>query len=392
MESKLFMVIAGEASGDLLAAELVRAIQQSSEARAAPFPPRFFGAGGLGMTDGGVDVVVDLTQHAVIGLSDVLKKYAYFSSVFDQLLQLAREREPDVIICVDFHGFNGRFARAIKAQVRNRRGPFYNWNPKIVQFVSPQVWASRPGRARRLAREVDLLLSIFPFEKDWYAKRAPELRVEFVGHPLVDRYACVKRGGSKANSNSPLVVLLPGSRAAELRRHLPLLTATARRIHEARSEVRVKMVLPNEDLKREATVGLSDDPHIAVQVGDLPGALAGADLAITKSGTITLECALFGVPAVVFYKTSWPTYLIARRVIEVEHIAMPNLLANGAVYPEFVQDAATPDNLARAALDLLSNEPRRTEVRSQLTRIVESLGEPGACRRAAGAVMRLLDK
>src|SRR6266516_5394320 len=183
------MLIAGEASGDLLAAELVKALKQSPEIRAMPFPPEFFGAGGPRMAEAGVDLAVNLTQYSVIGLSDSLKQYWQFKRIFDQLFQLALEREPDVIICVDFSGFNRRFAGVIRKYIRARRGTFLNWDPKIVQYVSPQVWASRPSRARQLERDVDLLLSIFPFEKEWYARHAPGLRVEFVGHPMVDRFA-----------------------------------------------------------------------------------------------------------------------------------------------------------------------------------------------------------
>ena len=139
------------------------------------------------MAAAGVELAFDLTQHSVIGISDVLKKYFKFRRLFNQLLALAIERKPDVVIGVDYGGFNLRFGQAVKAYVRDN--PFSKWNPKIVQFVSPQVWASRPGRADKLARDYDLLLSIFPFEKDWYAKRVPQLRVEFVGHPMIGRFA-----------------------------------------------------------------------------------------------------------------------------------------------------------------------------------------------------------
>src|SRR5437867_10281637 len=203
------MFIAGEPSGDLLAAHLARALrpavietQSRPTADAQPLhtglAPEFFGAGGPMMAAAGVELAFDLTQHAVIGLWEVLKHYAKFHRLFRQLLQLAIERQPDAILCVDFFGFNRRFAHAVKRHVRARRGPFYQWNPKIIQYVSPQVWASRPGRARAMAGDFDLLLSIFPFEKPWYAQRVPELKVEFVGHPLTDRYATMARPCSES--------------------------------------------------------------------------------------------------------------------------------------------------------------------------------------------------
>ena len=398
------MLIAGEASGDLLAAELVKALKQSPEVEAMPFPPEFFGAGGPKMAEAGVELAVDLTRHSVIGLFDALKKFREFKRIFDQLFQLALEHAPDVIICVDFSGFNHRFANAIKKYVHARAGTFLNWNPKIVQYVSPQVWASRPGRAYQLAGDVDLLLSIFPFEKDWYAARVPQLRVKFVGHPMVDRYANTECGTRNAESpgatpiqpstfnvrpSTANILLLPGSRVAELRRHLPLMTATARKIREAKPDTRFKMVLPSEELKR-----LADEPSafladLEIRIGGLAEALAAADLAITKSGTITLECAYFGVPAVVFYKTAWPSYLAGRMAVGVEHLAMPNLLADEAIYPEFIQHAATADGIARAALDLLNDSERRNAVKAKLAQVIKSLGAPGASERAARAVLSL---
>src|ERR1035437_6009694 len=182
------MLIAGEASGDLLAAELVAALREKlpSSILDSPSSPVFFGAGGAKMSAAGVEQAFDLTQHSVIGISDVLKNILKFRRLFHQLLALAIERKPEVVIGVDYGGFNLRFGQAVKKYVREN--PFSTWNPKIVQFVSPQVWASRPGRADKLARDYDLLLSIFPFEKEWYAQRVPQLRVEFVGHPMIGRF------------------------------------------------------------------------------------------------------------------------------------------------------------------------------------------------------------
>src|SRR5439155_15632113 len=279
-----FMLIAGEASGDLLAAELVKALNQSPETRVMPFPPEFFGAGGPSMAEAGVDLAVNLTQYSVIGLSDSLKKYWQFKRIFDQLFQLALEREPDIIICVDFSGFNRRFARAVRNYIRARQWTFFNWNPKIVQYVSPQVWASRPSRAHQLERNVDLLLSIFPFEKEWYARHAPGLRVEFVGHPIVDRYGS-RRDELRARraSGTPVLLLLPGSRDSELKRHLPVMLAVAQRIQNQRS-VFLRMALPTERLAELAKANSTTFPSLRVQVGNLAESLAEATVAIASTG------------------------------------------------------------------------------------------------------------
>src|SRR3954466_15156022 len=179
MVPKRIMLVAGETSGDILAAELVRELRMELARREndlgndrqplhARLEPVFFGAGGPRMAAEEVELVFDMTRDAVVGLSDVIKKLGVFRSRMAQLIRLAEERGPHAIICVDFSGFNLRLAEAIRRRIRSQTGPFYNWNPRIIQFVSPQVWASRAGRARVLERNIDLLLSILPFEKAWY--------------------------------------------------------------------------------------------------------------------------------------------------------------------------------------------------------------------------------
>jgi lipid-A-disaccharide synthase len=396
MNPKQFMLIAGEASGDLLAAELVSALCDALAAnpQSAIRNPQFFGAGGPRMAAAGVELAFDLTQHAVIGMSDVLKNYFKFRRLFNQLLELAIKRQPDAIIGVDYGGFNLRFGHAIKQYVRNNRSASTPWNPKIVQFVSPQVWASRPGRANRLAADYDLLLSIFPFEKDWYAQRVPKLRVEFVGHPMVGRFVSVGTrcsASEDARQRVPTILLLPGSRADELRRHLPVMLRTLKLIREKLPSATAKMVLPDEALKQLADK-LSVLPSDAeIKIGNLPQALTQADVAIASTGTVTMECAFFGVPTVTLYKTSWLTYQIAKRIVTVNSLTMPNLLAGEEIFSEFVQDAATPDHIAGAALELLQNEPRRNQIKKRLADVVSSLGGPGANTRAAAAILSLFN-
>jgi lipid-A-disaccharide synthase len=396
------MLIAGETSGDMLAAELVRALRAEIAAEEpvltkdyqpleTSLEPRFFGAGGQHMAAAGVDLVLDMTQHAVTGLSDVLKNLMTFRRLHGQLLRLARERQPDVLICVDFSGFNRRVAHSVREYVRQRRGWFHGWNPKIVQYVSPQVWASREGRAQKMARDYDLLLSIFPFEKEWYARRTPGFRVEFVGHPIVDRYKEPPKGGAPYLSvdKAPKLLLLPGSRPGELTRHLPVMLGAFGKIRQELPNVRAMMVLPNESLLKLArTVQVPEE--IEIKIGGLAEALAQAMVAIASTGTVTMECAYFGVPAVALYKTSWFTFQVGKRVATVSFMAMPNLMANEEVFPEFIQDAATPENIADAAIDLLKDSARRERMRQRLKEITASLGQPGASRRAARAILRVM--
>ena len=388
VQSKAFMLIAGEASGDLLAAELAAALHEQLPGA------RCFGAGGAQMAAAGVDLVLDLAQHAMIGVP-TLQKLLALRRTFSQLLALAIERRPDVLIGVDYGGFNLRFGHAVKEYVRNN--PFSKWNPKIVQFVSPQVWASRPGRARQIAADYDLLLSIFPFEKDWYARRVPQLRVEFVGHPLVGRFAMDDlRRTRRPPETAPTaarqsqILLLPGSRKSELNRHLPVMFQAAWQIVQKISAHFV-CVLPDESLLALAKplAVQSGWSNMIFQTGDLPRALAESEVAISKTGTVTMECAFFGVPAVTLYKTNWFTYQIGKRLVKVKSLTMPNLLADGEVYPEFIQHDATPENLSRAALELLQDETRRQTIQAQLAKIIASLGGPGAPKRAATAILSL---
>lgn len=401
MKPRSIMIIAGDPSGDRLAAELVLALRRELLARSAgdtdagqplatPLAPRFCGAGGSEMAAAGVEIVFDLTKFAVIGITDVIKKVLSFRRLFHQLRRLAIERQPDVIIGVDFSGFNLRFAEAIKRHVRRHRREFVPWNPRIVQFVLPQVWASRAWRAYKLSESHDLLLGIIPFEEAWYAQRVPGLNVEFVGHPMVDRFSGFKIGNPKSKiGDHPLVLLLPGSRAGEVKRHGPLVAGAFELVRRQLPTVRGKMVLPNETLAQTVR-GLGVPAGVEVQVGGMTDALAAADLAITKSGTVTLECAMFGVPAVVFYQVSLLNYLIARQFVTVKYLALPNLLAGAEVFPEFIQNAATPSNLARAALTLLRDEARRHSVLRELAKIVASLGAGGATTRAAKVIADLL--
>ncbi len=371
------MLVAGDASGDMLAGELISALRARLGTNAS-----FFGAGGPAMQAAGMELVDDFTRNAVFGFDAILRIWE-FRRRFQKLLQLAIERRPDAIVGVDFSGFNCRFAHAVLQQAR----PGSAWKPRLIQYVSPQVWASRPGRADKLARDIDLLISIFPFEKTWYAARTPGLRVEFVGHPMIDRFANQVPPGKIFNAQSPLVLLLPGSRPAELRQHLPILRDVLRHLRQVKPGTRAVVVLPEKLLPLAREVGLPENVDIQSQ---LPESLARADLAIAKSGTVTLECAFFGIPTVVFYRTSALTYAIAKRIVSVKWVAMPNLLANEEVFPEFVQQNAVAENISAAALELMTDDARRTKVQSKLREIAASLGTAGASDRAAQEIIKLV--
>jgi len=368
------MVVAGDPSGDAHAAALIQTLA------AARRGWRFIGAGGPKMKEAGAALSFDLTADAVIGLSDVFKILPRFYRHLRALTRLAAAEKPGLIILVDFSGFNRRLARALRAAL-----PYH---PFIVQYVSPQVWASRPGRADKMARDIDLLLCLFPFEKEWYARRLPHLRVECVGHPLFDRDLIAPE---EPPDKVPTILLLPGSRRGELKRHLPVMVGAAELIAAGRS-VKFKLIASSEgmaDLARAAARGSA--APIAIQVAQLEPALANATVAIACTGTVTLECARYGVPSVALYKTSLLTYLVARQIVTVKYLAMPNLLADEALFPEFIQKEATASNIAQAAISLVEDSPRRAKIKERLRQVISTLGGPGATARAARAILQLTD-
>ncbi|RME93303.1 MAG: lipid-A-disaccharide synthase [Verrucomicrobia bacterium] len=397
MSLRSMMFIAGEPSGDLLAAELVRALRPHFQG--LRFEPRLFGAGGPALREAGVQVVEEMTRHAVVGLSDVVRSLRHYRRVFHRLLDEAGRRLPEAVVLVDFTGFNLRFARALWRRVAAQNPVFGNWHPRVIQYVSPQVWASRPGRARTLARYTDLLLCLFRFEKEWYAQRTPGFAVEWVGHPLCDRHRDqwerLRREGFQpkpppGKKEPARVLLLPGSRPAEIQRHLPVMLEALRGLRRRRP-LEARLVAPDAELLEACRALLpAEGPSIRLQTGGLADAMAEAHLAFASTGTVTLECALFGLPTVALYITTPWTYRIARRLVTVRHLAMPNILVGEEVFPEFIQDAANPENLARAGWELLADKARRNRLAARLPAVLEELGGPGAANRAARAVARLL--
>ena len=366
------LLVAGDPSGDLYASMLVRALK----ARRPGVRLRAVGGELTRRALGEGDAFLhDLASDGVTGFVEPLKRLPMLARVLGKVRAALAER-PDAVICVDFYGFNRRVLEAAAAA-----------GVPAYYFISPQVWASRPGRVRHLKRLARRMLVIFPFEEDLYRKAG--VPVTWVGHPLLD----VLPPPPSARAPGPLRLgLLPGSRGSEVRRHLGL-TLDAASI--------VLKDFPETEVSVFAAPSMGDgvyrpllerwrapDGRRARLVRDAGYAeRARMDLALTSSGTATLENALLGLPMVVVYKLSWPTYWLARALIRVPHIAMANLLAGRRLVPELIQSDATPRGVARAALDLLS-APRRLEaLRAELAGLRAALGGPGAVDRAAEALL-----
>ena len=389
---KTIFLIAGETSGDTLGAELIKSIRNQHNGKNI----EFIGTGGQKMKIAGLQQLFDLTEHAVVGFWEVLKNYFKFRKLFQQLINLAIKKEPDAIVLIDYPGFNLRFARAIRNHQRQGTGAFKKWQPKIIAFLSPQIWAWKENRLKQITSDFDLMLSIFPFEKSWYAKRAPNFKVEFVGHPLVDRFSIDKNKNNKTTSDPdlftahPEVLLLPGSRQRELEKHLPGMLEAVK-IIATELKIKVRIVLPNKKMLSLAKHIVPTGTEIILQIGNLEESLNHAILTIASSGTVTMECAWFKVPTVVVYKTSLITYIIGKLLVKVPYVAMPNILAEEEIFPEFIQNKATPDNIANASLRILQDSTERQKILTGLKHIASQLGEPGATNRAAKSILHSIE-
>ena len=365
-------LVAGEASGDRLAADLVRELKKNPKLRA-------YGVGGPMLKAAGQEQSLDLAKHAVVGLTDVLKQLPKFLSFFRQVKMEIAELKPDVVILVDYPGFNLRLAKALHRRVDA---------PAIVYYVSPQVWAWKAGRAKGMERILERLLVIFPFEVDWFAKHAPKLKTKWVGHPLADRWIAQAKEGPK--DEVPCVALLPGSRSKEIAKHWPVLLQTAQRIVREQKDVRFITLATDHEMRQKLEEEWAKQPMSGVSLDILSGQslsqLTRCSLAIVASGTATLECAMAGLPMLVIYKTSWLTYGLGRMLIRLPYLSMVNVLAGEKVVPEFLQGAAEPERLARAAVQILRNPKGAEAMAGRIRDVAKKLGGPGAAARAAQEV------
>ena len=369
-------LVAGEASGDRLAADLLRELKKNPKLKA-------YGVGGPMLKAAGQEQSLNLAKHAVVGLTDVLKNLPKFLKIFREVKHEIAEVNPDVVILVDYPGFNLRLAKALHGQ-RNA--------PAIVYYVSPQVWAWKAGRAKLMERILDRLLVIFPFEVDWFAKHAPKLKTKWVGHPLADRWIAQAKEGPK--DEIPCVALLPGSRAKEIAKHWPVLLQTAQRIVREQKNVTFMTLATDHEMRQKLEEEWARQPMSGVSLDILSGQsltqLTRCSLAIVASGTATLECAMAGLPMLVIYKTSWLTYWLGRFLIQLPYLSMVNVLAGEKVVPEFLQGAMEPERLAKAALQILRNPKGAEAMAGRIRDVAKKLGGPGAAARAAVEVQEVL--
>ncbi|HYJ06533.1 MAG TPA: lipid-A-disaccharide synthase [Chthoniobacterales bacterium] len=373
MAKRLYFV-AGEASGDEHGAALMRSLRELRP------DLEFQGRGGPLMKEVAGDAFLNWSDAAaVVGLWEVVKRYGYFRQQFAEALREIAAINPDAVVLIDYPGFNLRLARALR-----KRSP----RLKIIYYISPQVWAWNRGRIGQMARFLDLMLCIFPFEAELYNQSG--LRTIFVGHPMVENLA-KRRTGEPRDPN--LVGLFPGSRPREVKKIFPVMRAAASKIAAQRPGTRFEVAAASPPLASEIRNFLARSSFgelVQVTTGDASGTMQRASAGMVASGTATLEAAFFRLPFVLVYKVSWATYFAARLVMKTRYLGMPNVLADREIVPEFLQHEARPGAIAHSLLQLMNGPAPRERMISDFDAIVEKLGETGASAKAAQAIIQEL--
>jgi lipid-A-disaccharide synthase len=368
------MIIAGEASGDLHGSGVVRELKKANPGI------EIFGVGGDRMKAEGMQLIYHVNELGFMGFAEVLKHLPVIRSMKNTLETVLRHKKPDVVLLIDYPGFNLRFARTAK-----RSGA------KVVYYISPQVWAWHRSRVRKMRGIVDKMLVIFPFEADLYHKEG--IDAEFVGHPLLevlksglDRKGFGKRYGLAADKK--VLALLPGSRKQEIEMIFPEMLKAARSIAQDEDMEVVVAVAPT--LQEDYFRTFYNLEGVRLVKGASYDVMQNSDFALVTSGTATLETGLFGTPLVVVYKTSWPTYIIGRLLIRVKNIGLVNIVAGKKIVPEFIQHRATASTLSREILAILRNGEKLATMKRELSMVRGKLGEIGASARVAERILQMV--
>ena len=382
MNSLRLMLVAGEASGDAHAASLVSALREV----APQITFEFSGATGPQMRAAGVESIVETDKLSILGLWEIGTALPKFFAAYKTLKQAVVARNPDAVILIDWPDFNLRLASWLR-----RRGT------RVIYYISPQLWAWRSYRARSIRRDVDLLLSILPFEGSWYAARGMT-NVEYVGHPLAGNVvaACSREEFCRRHDLDParpIISLLPGSRHKELVRILPPMLDAAEAISKQSDDAQfVVVIAPNRDPKEAElliTARNSLPATLRVIHHETREALGASDAAAIASGTATLEAALLGTPMVIVYKESPINWHVLGSLVSVEHYGLVNLVAGRRVAVELMQSELNGERLSRELIDLL-NPDRNHQVRRHLAELAETLGAGGASALAAEKILEFI--
>ncbi|MEA2013907.1 MAG: lipid-A-disaccharide synthase [Thermodesulfobacteriota bacterium] len=364
------MIVAGEASGDLHGSNLVKAMHRIDQ------QIHFYGIGGEKLRDAGIEIVTDLSEMAVMGLTEVLSKLGFILKVRRKLKKMLQERHPDLLILIDYPDFNLSLAKEARKN-----------GVKVFYYISPQVWAWRKRRIYSIARLVDKMAVILPFEVSIY--KNVNLDVSFVGHPLPDsieikytREEALERFDLKEETTT--IGILPGSREGEVKKLLPEMLKAAEILEDRLPFVQFVMPLAST-LNYDFVAGIVSHFSVDVKIikGNTCDVVEISDCAMVASGTATLETAFLGTPMIITYKVSTPSYLIGRAVINVDNIGLVNIIAGKTVVPELIQGDANPERMADEVYDILTDVSRMDEMKRELLDVRKKLGGQGASEKTA---------
>ena len=377
MVQKKLLIVAGEASGDLHGSNLIISILRIDPS------VKTYGIGGIRMTSLGFQSVFDAANLAVVGLTEVISKFPVIKSAFDKLKDTIDKDRPDLVVLIDYPDFNLRFAKKVK-----KRGI------PVIYYISPQVWAWRKGRVKKIAKLVDKMLVIFPFEEKIYKDAGVD--VEYVGHPLVDEVKCElsrieARQVLGIDKDNVVVAIAPGSRTSEISRLMPVILDAA--VIIKREIPSAMFILPLAGtLERRSVERFFNNKEIPVKIFEkrMYEVIAASDAAIVASGTATLETALLKTPMVVVYKVSPVTYWIGKALVNVDNISLVNIIAGRKVVPELIQGDANQERIAGEVLNILKNAHISNRMTEDLKMVREKLGKGGASKKSAEIIYRML--
>lgn len=361
-------VVAGEASGDLHASEVIRELKKLDP------DVRAFGIGGDLLAREGMDLLRHAREMGIVGLFNVLRHLPMFRRVYNQLIERITREKPDVVFLVDYPEFNLRVARRCK-----------ELGLHVVYYISPQIWAWRRGRVRHIAKYVDRMIVIFPFEEAFY--RDHDVAVTYVGHPLIEQLAHVHRPPREHDRLK--IALLPGSRRMEVHSLLPAMLDAVRVLQAGRPVEAYIIQAPTIDRAQLAEIVRSSGVDVPIREHDRGEGVAAADIALSSSGTATLEAAVLGTPVVVMYRLSRATYHLGKRLVRLPHWSLVNIIAGKEVVPELIQEEVNGERIA-AEVSRLVAPGNYERVASELQAIRGKLGTPGAARRAAEEIHKMV--
>ncbi|MDF2691356.1 MAG: lipid-A-disaccharide synthase [Gammaproteobacteria bacterium] len=378
------LFIAGEASGDAHASEVAKALKQQQPGL------ELVGIGGQKMKEAGVDIIFDAAEIAVVGLVEVIKHYPALKRAWNKAVDQLKNHRPDLLILVDYPGFNLRLAKVAKKM-----------GIKVLYYISPQIWAWHQSRIKKIKQTVDHMAVIFPFEVSFYSKA--DIPVTYVGSPLAESVIPIGKAAarsllfsahSKPNDlsllNGPVIGLLPGSRKSELSRLMPVLIETAKalkaRYPHAQFLLPIASTLSSQDLHQYC----HDLKEVQIIQNNSHAAIEACDVVICSSGTVTLEAAILSTPMVLIYKTAPFTFWLAKRLIKIKHIGLCNILAGKTIVPELIQHDANLDNILSHACQILEDQTYREQMLKDLAWVRAQLGAQKTGTEVAALALQLL--